>query len=468
MENLDEIKKNAYQLLSKKTAKTSNDFSKYNLNELLHEIDVYHAELEAQNEELLEKENYLNESSKLNEILFEEAPFSYLCLNEKFHIENANEMARKTLNINIYNKSNNFFKFIGKNNLKKFLIWSTGENYVDKPLELNLLVSKGTKRFRLFLKDFKNSSGWYLLSLLDIDEEHKLNQKVEEHNKILYEIAQYQSNILIIFDVNYNLKFVNNSFNNFFDVDNIDDFISKYGCVCNTFLKRENFFYTQCSKIENWVKKMLLLDDSKRVVTIFDRKLQKEKTFIINISITVNSEYICTFSEITNFSLQKEEFREKSYKDALTQIYNRAKFNEILDEYLSFVSDDNLDLISIMFDIDFFKHINDNHGHTIGDKILIEVSALANKYIRKTDIFARWGGEEFVVLLKECSIDEAIELAQRIRLAMEEHTFTNNLKVTASFGIAKVKKGDTIEDFIKRVDDKLYEAKEFSRNCVKW
>ena len=150
----------------------------------------------------------------------------------------------------------------------------------------------------------------------------------------------------------------------------------------------------------------------------------------------------------------------------LTKIFNRAKFDDFLNTEFSFFKRQKLDLSIIMLDIDFFKDINDNHGHDIGDEVLKYLSQIVNERLRESDIFARWGGEEFVILLKSCPKEEAYRFADELRLKIQNTSFINNISVTCSFGVTSMLEEDSIKDFIKRVDTLLYTSKKNGRNRV--
>ena len=120
----------------------------------------------------------------------------------------------------------------------------------------------------------------------------------------------------------------------------------------------------------------------------------------------------------------------------------------------------------IIFDIDHFKHFNDTHGHQIGDDILFELAQLVDERLRTTDLFARWGGEEFAIILTNTPIDAAQSFAEKIRLSIQEHSFKNNLKLTCSFGVTTIQEEDYEEVLFKRADTALYQAKREGRNQV--
>jgi diguanylate cyclase (GGDEF)-like protein/PAS domain S-box-containing protein len=152
--------------------------------------------------------------------------------------------------------------------------------------------------------------------------------------------------------------------------------------------------------------------------------------------------------------------------DALTGIYNRIKFNTSLTMEMARSERYQSPLSLILFDIDHFKNVNDTYGHSAGDNVLKRLAKRIQASIRETDIFARWGGEEFVILAPGLFIMEAVQLAEKLRRNIEELYFIKPQKITLSFGVAAFKKGDSSTVLINRADEALYRAKENGRNQV--
>ncbi|BBP46350.1 hypothetical protein THMIRHAS_17230 [Thiosulfatimonas sediminis] len=154
-------------------------------------------------------------------------------------------------------------------------------------------------------------------------------------------------------------------------------------------------------------------------------------------------------------------------RDYLTDLYNRAHFSaELVDEiyrYKRYGRPFSL----IMLDIDHFKSVNDLFGHDAGDQCLLEFSHIVSQVVRKSDIFARWGGEEFMVLCPETPLAGAQRLAEKIRFAIEQHPFSVIGHKTASLGVAEYHISMSAEVLLKRLDEMLYEAKSAGRNQVK-
>ncbi len=156
-------------------------------------------------------------------------------------------------------------------------------------------------------------------------------------------------------------------------------------------------------------------------------------------------------------------------QDHLTGLSNRRAFMELAGMCWSSAARGDRSLIMIMMDIDHFKKINDQYGHRAGDEVLVAVSDLLKRHCRASDIAARWGGEEFIVLLTETDLAHAMAYAEKLRQAlsgMRISTGIHNISVTASFGVARCGTESTLEDMIHLADAELYRAKSEGRNRV--
>ncbi|SNR91483.1 GGDEF domain-containing protein [Desulfurobacterium atlanticum] len=153
-------------------------------------------------------------------------------------------------------------------------------------------------------------------------------------------------------------------------------------------------------------------------------------------------------------------------RDMLTGALNRHKFLEFLSHEFEKSKRFNLPLSLIMFDIDFFKKVNDTYGHDAGDMVLKRVVEIVKNNIRKIDKLVRWGGEEFIILAPNTDVKGAVCLAEKLREEIEKADFGKIGKITASFGVAGMADGDTVDDLLKRVDEALYKAKQKGRNRV--
>jgi diguanylate cyclase (GGDEF)-like protein len=165
-----------------------------------------------------------------------------------------------------------------------------------------------------------------------------------------------------------------------------------------------------------------------------------------------------------------EEIYRMTIVDGLTQIHNKRALFEALEKELMRARRYERDLSLLMFDIDFFKRINDQYGHLAGDHVLRELARVVQERIRREEVFARYGGEEFVILLPETPLPGAAALAENLRARVANHAFVfqgERIPVTVSIGTALLGENDKVAaDLIQRADEKLYEAKRGGRNRV--
>lgn len=165
--------------------------------------------------------------------------------------------------------------------------------------------------------------------------------------------------------------------------------------------------------------------------------------------------------------INSKELVRLSTTDHLSGAYNRAKFDYELEHWVVKSKVENMPLSLMMLDFDDFKKVNDTYGHLIGDNVIIETSAIIMNSIRETDIFARWGGEEFVLLLPNTNKVHAVEMIERLRKSIEGHAFMEVVRVTCSFGVAQLTSEDDIKSLLQKADKMLYKAKHAGKNSVK-
>ena len=164
-----------------------------------------------------------------------------------------------------------------------------------------------------------------------------------------------------------------------------------------------------------------------------------------------------------------EEQRQKALIDPLTGLPNRAAWGERLaHEVEQWQLHGNLLLVA-MLDLDHFKRINDGYGHLAGDKVLKIIATQLRKRLRPTDFIARFGGEEFVLLIPNTSMAIGLQLVEKLRAAIQAcpfHFKGEPVTVTVSIGLAAFKPGDRSDQVLKRADEALYRAKNKGRNCI--
>jgi diguanylate cyclase (GGDEF)-like protein len=155
-----------------------------------------------------------------------------------------------------------------------------------------------------------------------------------------------------------------------------------------------------------------------------------------------------------------------SLTDPLTQLPNRALIDQALNDNIGLAARYGNGFSVVMIDIDHFKHVNDTYGHLAGDAVLSKIAQVLAHQIRSTDITGRWGGEEFMVIAPQTSLDNAAKLAEKLRSGIASIDFPITGQKTISLGVAAYSPGDDVEKLLARVDAALYRAKESGRNRV--
>ncbi|KXI27855.1 GGDEF domain-containing protein [Paraglaciecola hydrolytica] len=162
---------------------------------------------------------------------------------------------------------------------------------------------------------------------------------------------------------------------------------------------------------------------------------------------------------------QNVKIQNLAERDKLTGLYNREKLDLKLEEMLSTILDTERAVTVMILDIDHFKLVNDSYGHLVGDKVLTGLAEQLRKKMRSGDLLARWGGEEFVVVLSNTTLDAGILQAERLRAFVAEQEIEGKF-LTISLGLAQNQLGDTAETLLDRADKALYQAKSQGRNRV--
>lgn len=152
--------------------------------------------------------------------------------------------------------------------------------------------------------------------------------------------------------------------------------------------------------------------------------------------------------------------------DNLTKLYNRAHLENVLKLQMAQANRYNNYMCVVLLDIDFFKNINDNYGHQAGDIVLKEISLVLQNNIRESDTLGRWGGEEFLIITPNITVEQCYLLCEKLRVAIELHIFENLSSVTISIGIAEFILNENSDSFIERADKAMYSSKENGRNQI--
>ena len=211
-------------------------------------------------------------------------------------------------------------------------------------------------------------------------------------------------------------------------------------------------------------------DGSTNGTYVNEEQISREQLLVNGDRIKVGPSILKFLSGADAEAKYHEEIYRMTIVDGLTQIHNKRALFEALEKELMRARRYERDLSLLMFDIDFFKRINDQYGHLAGDHVLRELARIVQERIRREEVFARYGGEEFVILLPETPLPGAAALAESLRARVANHAFVfqgERIPVTVSIGTALLGENDKVAaDLIQRADEKLYEAKRGGRNRV--
>jgi len=326
--------------------------------------------------------------------------------------------------------------------------------YVSKPLNMHSLIDN----------IITVSEPKYLKDRLEILNK-ELELKVETKTHALKSILDAQDNLILVINEEGSLE-VNQTLLDFFGYSIIEELKAKHKCMREFFIPKNNYFI---SSSDLWYEEIMKLEDNNRVVVMQNSK-KEEIIFRVNIkSFMYHTKYtVITFTDITDLKHYTYELQYKATHDNLTKLYNRHKFNDELEKEITRENRYMHGLSLLMIDIDSFKLINDTYGHDIGDIVLKDIANIIQRSTRSTDYVARWGGEEFMVLLPETVLFDASSIGELIRQNVEKHKHTAfERTVTVSIGVSQFKiNDDTEETFTKHVDLAMYEAKQTGKNKV--
>lgn len=305
-----------------------------------------------------------------------------------------------------------------------------------------------------------------LLTLFILLVLYKRKHDIDQQRHYFRAIIDSTTDMIIITDTHHPID-VNQAFFEFFDeFTTLQAFEKVHGCVCNLFEKEEGFLQKWMGEY-SWIEYVYHHPEIDHKVKIVHRK--HEHIFSVNIKALGNRDdhtYTLVLTDITKMIRYHEELKYLSQRDALTSIGNREFFNQNITQEVADAKRYGTALSLIMFDIDHFKLINDTYGHDVGDIVLVELAQSIQKLLRASDIFCRYGGEEFMVIVPKASIKEASILAERIRVHTQKLKMDPVEQTTISIGVTQFTTHDSIETLIKRVDTALYQSKEGGRDMI--
>ncbi|NOR56927.1 MAG: diguanylate cyclase [Sulfurimonas sp.] len=289
----------------------------------------------------------------------------------------------------------------------------------------------------------------------------KQKRNLSQFNVKLQKLFDLQRNIIIISSGN-SVIMANQAMFDFFGFENLDEYLQRQECICDRFVTNDGFFHLGKVPLGgNWIKEIKDLPGERRIVAMLDDDMVSH-AFSVSVSEFEAGSFIVSFTDISNTMIEHSKLKRKATHDKLTGALNREFFDNNIYSIRNDARPKQLGFV--LCDIDHFKEVNDTYGHNRGDTVLKEFTSIIRDSIRDTDYLIRWGGEEFIVLMRVNSIDSLEKATEHMRTVIENYNFEGVDKITSSFGITLYIEGEEILDTLDRVDKALYKAKDNGRN----
>ena len=306
----------------------------------------------------------------------------------------------------------------------------------------------------------------------------KLKQEVDELNESLQDEALEREVLLSLFDMSDSVLFKWNN-DETWSVASVSKSVKSLIGYSKEDFETHKILYSNCIAKEDLEKvveevttaveenKYFFTHEPYRIITkMGDIRWILDHTVIVRNKEGEVSNFVGYLSDITELKEKEFTLQALARTDQLTQIYNRVYLDELLKNQYYRYQRNSEPCSVILIDIDYFKSVNDDFGHRVGDKVLIEFARLLSSSIREGDVIGRWGGEEFLIVLPHTELEQAVLLAEKLRKKIEKYEFSEVGNKTASFGLACFEDDISIEKLIDNADVALYKAKAQGRNNV--
>lgn len=380
---------------------------------------------------------------------------------ETFYINNINDSVdlffAKDINfiiaeVNTFNDLSQLELFRAANKNIPIIIFNNKEISLKLIIKLTYLEIKGfylKEESSELLKKIIEHIYIFKESLKDKKFLYMLNSVMDSHKEIIFSIEHED------------ILYANKKFFEFFQVDTLKTFHIKYISLQNLILKHPltEIHLDKPITTLDFIDYLYSLKEEKRTIALKDYNTGDIKLFLIKISFIKEGYRLFNLLDITDMVKKHCLLEEKAHIDALTKVYNRHRFQELIEEL-------EFDYSLLMIDIDNFKKLNDTFGHDIGDISLREIANILKSNIRKSDILARWGGEEFILILPKTNYYTGLKIANSIREIISKTNIEHVGCLTVSIGVAHTDLGDSLENIRLLSDKCLYEAKNQGRNIV--
>jgi diguanylate cyclase (GGDEF)-like protein/PAS domain S-box-containing protein len=352
----------------------------------------------------------------------------------------------------------------------------SGLNMIEKIREhsdkVQIIVTTAHDDNEFFIQSIENNVNHFILKPIDLNKFHQAIQKsvyevqlekeLEKQKKLTRAILDFQENLIFVVENNSIVEY-NHAFSNFTGYKKENP--CPKACSLISLFSEEDVYYYPDTK-EEWIEEFLAKEKGTAKVSWRGKNGRKAVFILKAAEITQQGQILFVCTDITELEKESKKNALLAMIDPLTNIFNRLKFDEIFTSEFRRAERYGHSFSLIMFDIDFFKRVNDQYGHQRGDEVLTTLSTIVQQRIRECDILARWGGEEFILLVPETDSIGAAQLAESIRILIQDFPFNEEGQITCSFGISEFRSNKTKSELLRQADQALYESKKRGRNCI--
>jgi len=326
-----------------------------------------------------------------------------------------------------------------------------------------------------FVQSIENNVNHFILKPIDLDlllqaiqksvYQIQLEKELEKQKNLTRTILDFQDNLIFVIE-NGEIVEWNKAFTNVTGVgiqkNNPHSYQSQF--LSSFFVEDPHYYYPKDKG--RWIEEFSAT--GKNVAKVrWKGPLGNDYNYVMKAGpIPGTQQILFVLTDITDLEKESREKEQLAMLDPLTSCFTRQKFKEILTGEMRRSKQFDRSFSLILMDIDFFQTLNDQFGQSAGDKVLVTVSTIVQQRIRECDMFARWGGEEFILLIPETDGDNAVLLAESIRSIIEQYHFLKVGQVTCSFGVAEFVTGKTKDNMLTEADRALTISKNNGRNCV--
>jgi diguanylate cyclase (GGDEF)-like protein len=291
----------------------------------------------------------------------------------------------------------------------------------------------------------------------------QLEQELAKQKMLTRTILDFQDNLIFVIENDELIEF-NQAFSNFTGISKIQTHLHKSKLLTSYFVEDANYFYPKDKN--RWFEEILETGKNSAKVHWKDTNSSDVIFYIKTEVIPGTNQYLFVCKDITALEEESRKNRQLVLMDSLTNSINRLEIDDLLDMEMRRTERLGQPFSIILIDIDFFKNVNERYGLQVGDKVLRTISTIVQQRIRESDIFARRGGEEFILITPGTNQNGAQELAESIRSIIEDFHFKNIDQITCSFGITQFSKGKAKNELIIEAEQALAQSKNKGRNRV--